>query len=232
MQQFQRVLGLVVVLSMLTACGDGGEKAVQVSPEQIQALKTQSETYKDKTLAELASDPSALTLGQSLYQAHCSSCHNKDAKGESAHGIANLVSGVFNYGDTDDAIRTTISEGRHSVMPEFGSTTRELELTQIAEYIHSLGSTAPATGSGGAAKALFDKNCARCHGEDAKGNSALGAANLTDGYWQYANSTMGIRMNITRGLEAQCPAQKAALSTSEIELLTNYVLQIRKKGSA
>jgi len=40
------------------------------------------------------------------------------------------------------------------------------------------------------ARPLYGKHCARCHGEDLKGNPALGAPNLTDSTWLYGEGTV------------------------------------------
>ena len=86
-------------------------------------------------------------------------------------------------------------------------------------------------------KAVFTNagGCVACHGNDAKGNSAFGAANLTDKIWTIADVTgaetaeakkAAVMSVVKNGKTRQMPAWKDRLSATEIKMLTFYVKQL------
>lgn len=82
---------------------------------------------------------------------------------------------------------------------------------------------------------LFNRNCARCHGADGRGDTPLGrlykAPDFTDPEWWKKNSgisgTRTLRSIVTRG-KAVMPAFGKKLTKSEINLLVNRVRSFRK----
>jgi cytochrome c oxidase cbb3-type subunit 3 len=81
-------------------------------------------------------------------------------------------------------------------------------------------------------------NCAACHGADGKGNTALGAPNLTDGIWLYGSSPATVMETIGkgRGVPAvgvtRMPAHKDLLDDGKIQLLTAYVWGLSNRGAS
>ena len=61
-----------------------------------------------------------------------------------------------------------------------------------------------------------------CHGADAKGNQALGAPNLTDGYWLYGDSTAALRETIINGRHGVMPAHGELLGETRARLVAAY----------
>jgi mono/diheme cytochrome c family protein len=82
---------------------------------------------------------------------------------------------------------------------------------------------------------LFNRNCARCHGADGRGDTPLGhrykAPDFTDAEWWKKNvgisNTRTLRSIVTRG-KAGMPAFGKKLSSSEINLLVNRVRSFKK----
>lgn len=76
------------------------------------------------------------------------------------------------------------------------------------------------------ARALFNENCARCHGTDGRAKTfhgrLVGAQNLTDPKFQAEISNQEIVHAIQTGPKAM-PAFEKKLSESEIEALAVYV---------
>lgn len=77
--------------------------------------------------------------------------------------------------------------------------------------------------------------CAACHGNDAKGQTSMGAANLTDKIWTIADvngaatveEKRAVVMSVVKnGKTRQMPAWKERLSATEIKMLTFYVHQL------
>lgn len=215
---------VLAISLLLTSCG-GDAEVPTFTPEQIQQLRERSEAFAGRSAEQLQGDSAALSLGQELQAAHCNSCHQ--ASGRNA--ATDLRAGKFNYGDSAEAIRTTITAGRHTVMPAFGGTLGEVELGAVVAHVRgfSLGNE-PETFAATAAT-LYEQNCRSCHGADAKGNPALGVPDLTDTYWQHGGEMMNVRITITRGIEDECPAQGNILSAAEIELLTASLLGSRQQ---
>jgi len=76
------------------------------------------------------------------------------------------------------------------------------------------------------AHALFNENCATCHGKDGRAKTfhgwLVGAQNFTDAGWQEAASDEEIIHAIKTGPRVM-PAFQKKLSESEIEALAAYV---------
>ena len=86
---------------------------------------------------------------------------------------------------------------------------------------------------------LFNRNCARCHGADGRGETPMGkvlkAPNLSDPDWWQQNpnltSAKTLRSIVTRGKGAM-PAFGKTLTRSEINLLVDRVRKFRKLEKA
>jgi cytochrome c oxidase cbb3-type subunit 3 len=78
--------------------------------------------------------------GQDQYNTFCVACHGPTGAGNVALGAPSLVDDVWLYGSSDEAIRTSIADGRAGEMPAFGE---RLDETQIRLLIALL--TRPAT---------------------------------------------------------------------------------------
>lgn len=76
------------------------------------------------------------------------------------------------------------------------------------------------------ARALFDENCATCHGKDGRAKTfhgrLVGAQNFTDTKWQDTSSDAEIIHAIKTGPKVM-PAFENKLSEAEIEALDAYV---------
>ena len=66
--------------------------------------------------------------------------------------------------------------------------------------------------------------CAGCHGQDAKGNQALGAPNLTDKTWLHSHGGVAaIKHAINHGFNNRMPAFEDFLGKAKVHLLAAYV---------
>lgn len=82
---------------------------------------------------------------------------------------------------------------------------------------------------------LFNRNCARCHGADGRGDTPLGhlykAPDFTDSEWWKKNSNISgartLRSIVTRG-KAGMPAFGKKLTRAEINLLVDRIRRFRK----
>lgn len=218
---------LVAFVTLLGGCGlaEKGPEQAALEPSTTALglqLRAEAETVGERGVAELIANDAAMHLGERLFEARCASCHGLDAP--PGRGVPDLRTHRFNYGDGEQAVRETVSQGRLSVMPRMGHDLGEVDLGQLVAFVRSLDFESPLSSYAERGKKLFAENCASCHGADGFGNPELGASNLTDGYWQHGDAMMNIRLVITRGVQAQCAGYPEA-SEAEIALLTAYVLR-------
>ena len=68
--------------------------------------------------------------------------------------------------------------------------------------------------------------CAACHGADGKGNTALGAPNLSDKVWLHGWGEQAIIGMITAGKTNTMPAQGRLLTPEQVHVLAGYVLSL------
>jgi len=137
------------------------------------------------------------------------------------------------YGGTIDKIHESIVNGRQGMMPGFDTTLSPQEVDDVAKHVIALSNGSEHEPG----KAVFMKGgCFGCHGADAKGNQAMGSANLTDKIWRFSGTLNGIKYTINNGVNdashketrtAGMPSFTAAgkLSPSEIKKLAVYVYQ-------
>jgi mono/diheme cytochrome c family protein len=198
------------------------DPAAEQSGALRERLRLDAEQYVGRSVSDLTSDTAAMRVGEQLFDMYCSSCHAVEGLGGRA--TIDLGRHVFNYGRTKDNVRTTIRQGRQSVMPGVGKKLGEVDLGQLVAFVRSLEFESPLSSYAERGKQLFEESCAQCHGAYGLGNPELGAPSLVDDYWQHGDSMMNIRLVITRGVESVCPGLTEEESSAEVELLTAYVL--------
>ena len=172
-------------------------------------------------LKQVAADPEARQMGQNLYLNYCAQCHASDAGG--SKGFPNLRDGDWLYGGEPQGIQTTILDGRNGVMPPFGQVLGAEGLKDVAHYVMSLSGQATDSIRVARGKALFEQNCVACHGPDGKGNTQIGAPNLTDKTWLYGGAEAAITESVTKGRNGQMPAWKDRLGDQKVHVLAAYV---------
>jgi cytochrome c oxidase cbb3-type subunit 3 len=111
-------------------------------------------------------------------------------------------------------------------MPDFGRDGRlkRAEIETVADYVRSAAGLAPDPKTDLAAgNAIFMQNCAVCHGENGKGNRALGAPDLTDVIWLYGSDRTALVESIWNGRAGVMPAWAGRLDEPTIKALAVYV---------
>jgi len=138
------------------------------------------ERYAAMGFDELQNEPDAMRLGASLYASYCTTCHGSGARG--APGYPNLTDDDWLWGSSEEAITTTIRNGRMGVMPVLAPALGgDAGIDNMVAYVKSLSGLAPADANAMSAKPMFVALCSACHTAKGTGNPALGAPNLTDG---------------------------------------------------
>lgn len=190
----------------------------------------------------------ALPRGASAYTEHCAACHGAHLQGDPTLAIPNLADSDWLYGtgrvsEIERVILYGIRSGNSrgwdlAHMPAFG-TARPYDLYAVASlspgdiddvttYVLSFQHPQADVAALQRGKAIFhDTNngvCNDCHGSDAKGDSAIGAPDLTDAIWLRGDgSRQSVSDTIAHGLAGHCPAWITELSPVTIRAIAVYV---------
>jgi len=192
----------------------------------------------------------AIRRGKPWFEARCAFCHGMDAKGDSRKGIPDLTDADWLYGTgTVLDIEQSITYGIRShnprgwnlaVMPAYGkprpSPTDDkiapLSPSDIDDLIelqfHQQSRPAdPAAVNRGTALYYGRGGCYDCHSADIKGDSAIGAPNLSDRITLYGDgSRESLFQSIAYGRQGACPAWVGALSPATIREIALYIFSL------
>lgn len=193
------------------------EASVQQANQQLKPIYAK---YMEMDVKLVAADPKAKEMGQRLFLNYCAQCHGSDAGG--SKGFPNLADSDWLYGGEPADIRTTILQGRAGVMPAFAHLSG-VEQSDVAHYVRNMAGLAADQLKSARGAEVFKANCAACHGGDGKGNTAMGAPNLTDKTWLYGGSEASIIETIAKGRNGMMPAHQEILTPEKVHLLTAYV---------
>lgn len=171
---------------------------------------------------ELLDEPRVIEAGAHVFAVHCAACHGQTASGQ-ADLFPNLIDAHWQWGETPDAIATTIRSGRTAVMPPLGAVLGEAGVAAMTDYVIALGEGRAAGPAFDAARMRYAETCIACHGPDATGNPLLGAPDLTAGVYLYGRDPAAVRQTITDGRQGQMPAFGERLDATQIKLLTVWL---------
>jgi cytochrome c oxidase cbb3-type subunit 3 len=203
------------------------EQEVAQANKELEPLYARFTAMKPE---DVAGDPKAMAIGERLFMNNCAQCHGSDARG--SKGFPNLTDGDWLHGGTPDAIHETIAKGRIGVMPPMAAAVGTPDdVKNVANYVLSLSGSPHDSLRASLGKSKFGA-CAACHGNDGKGNQALGSANLTDDIWLHGWGEDAIIAMINNGKTNQMPAQEGKLTDAQIQVLTAYVWGLSNKPAA
>lgn len=178
-------------------------------------------SFKDMSPEQLARDPQAHGIGERLFANNCAQCHGADAKG--SKGFPNLTDSDWLWGGNYDNIVQTITQGREGNMPPMAAAVGSSEdVRNVAHYVLSLSGSPhnPLYAQLGKPKFVA---CAACHGPAGKGNTALGAPNLSDKIWLHGWGEQAIVAMVNNGKHNVMPAHGERLTPEQIRVLAAYV---------
>lgn len=177
--------------------------------------------FKAMSVEEVSRDPQAKAIGERLFMNNCSQCHGSDAHG--GKGFPNLTDADWLHGGTPDKIKETLALGRIGNMPPMAAAVGTSDdVKNVANYVLSLSNAPHDSVRAELGKSKFAA-CAACHGNDGKGNQALGAPNLTDDIWLHGYGENAVMAMVNNGKVNQMPAQADKLSEAQIHVLASYV---------
>ena len=193
-----------------------------------------AEIQQDKDLMQ-----TVRATGHTLFGDNCAACHGFSAKG--GPGFPSLVSGSWLWGGTPEAIAETIRVGinashantRVAQMMAYGrdQILPRADIEKVVSYVQSLSGTkdsSPETLDAG--KKLFADNCASCHGGNAKGNTELGAPDLTDNIWIYGGDRQSLMNTLWNGRQGHMPSWENRLSSVDRKIQALYLFDRRETG--
>ncbi len=199
----------------------------------------------------------AVPLGASAYAEHCATCHGAHLQGDPPNAVPNLADNDWLYGtgrvsEIEHIVLYGIRSGNSKgwdlahmpafatahpynlyAMPPLGPDDIDDVTSYLLSFQHS--PVDPAAVERG--RRIFRDpgkgNCVDCHGPDGKGDSAIGAPDLTDAIWLRGDgSRQSIEDSIAHGLAGHCPAWISKLSPVTVRAIAVYVHAAAAKGRA
>jgi len=193
----------------------------------------------------------AVPRGRYAFGEHCAGCHGENLQGDRSKGIPNLVDADWLYGsgrvgEIERIVLYGIRAGHSKTqkfadMPAFASANpyaryrieplNPREIGDVASLLYSFqhpeSADAPTVARG--TEIYHGKGfCFDCHSDHAKGDSAIGAPNLTDNVWLYGDGSLdSITTEISRGSAGVCPQWIARLPPETIRAVAVYVYSRR-----
>jgi cytochrome c oxidase cbb3-type subunit III len=192
-----------------------------------------SQISKDVELSEFVR-----SAGKALFADNCAPCHQQGGQGVVSF-FPNLTDDDWLYGGSYEKIHETLVGGRRGYMPAFSEVLNGQQIDALANHVASLSGIPHDANKAAAGKALFIADaaaCYYCHGENGKGRQEIGAPNLTDKIWLWANvpaaekasdKLAAISSLIANGQnKGVMPAWGERMTPEEIKVLTVYVHQL------
>ena len=187
-------------------------------------------------LTDIAARPdlmqAAVEGGRAAYRVHCVQCHGTGAAG--SPGYPNLNDDDWLWGGDLAAIQFTLQHGirnpdhdqtRMSLMPAFGrdGILTANQVQDVVSHVRVISGAEQASASSVRGAALFEVNCAVCHGPTGGGDRALGAPKLSDPIWLYGGSRSALTQTITNSRQGVMPRWGQRLDPVTINMLSVYI---------
>lgn len=178
----------------------------------------------------------AVQGGAAAFRVHCVQCH-----GAGGAGVKKLYPSLTDddwlWGGDLASIEYTIAHGirnpdhkatRVSQMPAFG---RDgiLDAAQIADvvsHVRVISKQEKPSAASTRGNALFQANCAVCHGPTGAGDRTLGAPKLTDAVWLYGGDRDSLTATIAQPRNGVMPRWGHRLDPVTVKMLATYVYSL------
>lgn len=174
--------------------------------------------------ASLHANRQAMQVGRRLFINNCSTCHGVNARG--SFGFPNLTDPQWHWGSELDTVKTTISRGRTAAMPGWQASLGDRGVTDVTQFVLALAGRDHDSDAATRGEAQYNSMCVACHGAQGKGNSAMGAPDLSNDIWLYGGTAERIAYTIRNGRQGRMPAFDDVLSADQIHVLSGYVTSL------
>jgi cytochrome c oxidase cbb3-type subunit 3 len=187
-------------------------------------------------LEDIRKDPDlfqfAVAGGRSAFSVNCVQCHGSGAAG--GKGYPNLNDDEWLWGGSLDAIHTTLVHGirfegdddtRVSDMPAFGrdGVLDTAQIDDVAEHVLALSGQEHDQAAAERGTAIFEENCAACHGAQGEGIADVGAPALSNAISLYGGDKASIVETVTNARRGVMPAWGRRLDDATLKQLAVYV---------
>jgi cytochrome c oxidase cbb3-type subunit 3 len=196
----------------------------------------------------------ALGRGEALFEAHCASCHGLAGQGDTLRGVPALNDSDWLYGvgsvrDIEQVIKYGIRSHHPkawnlAIMPAYATpepSARDPKIPALSPgnirdlvefLVHAEGQSADGAATARGAE-LFSGagGCYDCHAPDGKGDSSVGAPNLTDRITLYGGSRESLSMSISYGRHGMCPAWVGRINPAGIREAAVFVYSLSQGPS-
>lgn len=238
-------IGYVILypaIPMLNSASEGllgwssrGDYAIEVAERQKE-LEPIRAALVSRDINAMGSDPQllqqAIEGGRSAFKVHCVQCHGSGAAG--SKGYPNLNDDDWLWGGDLETIEYTLIHGirnpdhdqtRFSQMPAFGKDgiLQTNEIQDLVSYVRVVSGREKQSAAATRGTALFETNCAVCHGADGTGDRVQGAPNLTDAISLYGLDRASLTDTITNTRYGVMPRWGQRLDPATIRMLAAYV---------
>jgi cytochrome c oxidase cbb3-type subunit 3 len=188
------------------------------------------------SLEDIRKDPDlfqfAVAGGRSAFSVNCVQCHGSGASG--GKGYPNLNDDEWLWGGSLEAIHTTLVHGirfegdddtRVSDMPAFGrdGVLDAAQINDVAEHVLALSGQEHDQAAAERGTAIFEENCAACHGAQGEGITDVGAPALNNAIWLYGSDKASLVETITNARRGVMPAWGKRLDDATLKQLAIYV---------
>lgn len=174
----------------------------------------------------------AIEGGRSAFKVHCVQCHGSGAAGST--GYPNLNDDDWLWGGDLEAIEYTLIHGirnpdhaetRFSQMPAFGrdGILQPREIDDLVSFVRVIAGKEKGSASATRGAALYETNCAVCHGPNGEGDRTQGAPNLGDSISLYGLDRESLKYTITNSRNGVMPRWGHRLDPATIRMLSAYV---------
>jgi len=213
---------------------------VQADVDALRTARTPNfQRLADASAADIAADQDlqqfARAAGEAVFGDYCRTCHG--AGGAGAPGYPILADDVWMWGGSMADIEHTLRVGvrsnhadtRNSLMPAFGrdGILTPRQIADVTEHVISLSPArdrlTPNMRAAGRGEAVFQEQCAICHGPTGAGDRAQGAPSLADDVWLYGGARSEIRRQIELGRNGIMPAWESRFDAGTLRALAYYV---------
>jgi cytochrome c oxidase cbb3-type subunit 3 len=180
--------------------------------------------FQQTEIRTLARDDDAMQTAERLFVNYCAQCHGSDARG--ATGYPNLRDDDWLWGGEPAQIKETIMNGRTGAMPSWEAALGEDGVFNVTEYVLSLSGRQHDPSVAAKGREQYQQICVACHGPQGKGNTAMGAPDLTDRTWLYGGSQKTVMESIAKGRQGRMPPHGEFLGEAKVHLLSAYVYHL------
>ncbi len=169
--------------------------------------------------------------GRAAFNENCAGCHGVGAGGQIGQFPA-LIDDDWLWGGSIADIHQTVSfgirsghdEARDSMMPAFADMLSAQEIDAVADFVLSLSDLSLADArSTLPGAAVYETNCASCHGTTGGGGRDFGAPRLDDAIWLYGGTKREIIEQIANPRMGVMPSFAGRLDDETIRMLAVYV---------